>query len=87
MFEILSVVVIVRLVFLVDKTLLALLLSLQHLLVLLREHFPRWTRSDPTLELTLLLGMRVISNVTQLHRDLLVRLQEQRDRDRQQEVV
>ena len=87
MFEILSVVVIVRLVFLVDKTLLALLLSLQHLLVLLGKHLPRWARSDPTLELTLLLGMRVISNVTQLHRDLLVRLQEKRDRDRQQEVV
>ena len=87
MFDILSIVVIVRLVFLVDKTLLALLFSFQHLLVLLGKHLPRRARSDPTLELTLLLGMRVISNVTQLHRDLFVGFQEQRDRDRQQEVV
>lgn len=81
-FEILSVVVILRLVFFVDKALFALLLSLQHLLVLLGEHLPRWARCDPTLELTLLLRMRVISNVTQLHRDLFVGFQEQRDRDR-----
>lgn len=83
--EILSVVI--RRVFLIGKAFLALLLSLQSLLVFLGKHFPRWASCDPTLELTLILRMSVISNVTELHRDFLVRFQKQRNRDGQQAEV
>ena len=55
--------------------------------MLLLKHLPGWTGDDPGLELALFLSLGVVRNVTKLHCDLLVSLQEQGDGDGQQEIV